>query len=935
MLLAAALALSLPLHFEPNRGQAPASARFVAGTSSYSLFLSDTGIGMQFPRGGALSMRIPATRPEAVDLLPGHSNYYAGADRSSWRTGVTQYARIQYRAVFPGIDLIVYGKLRQVEYDWIVAPGADPSAIHFSFAGGSRIRIDANGDLVLDTAAGEVRHRKPEIYQTVDGRTRHIDGHFVLARGEVRFRVGAYDKRLPLTIDPRLVYSVGFGGTGINVDFPQAHFQLDDTGAGIAVDASGNVYITGTTYSGDFPLVHSTSSNPTDVCTSNCSLQWTFVAKLSPDGSTLLYSTYIGSLIRGPLYQYLSPLPGGIAINPTTGATYITGETSGQNFPFTGQATTAGGMDAFVVELDANGSLVNSTLLGGGGDDAGTSIALGADGSLYLAGTTQSNNFPTTADALHTAPLTGATNLFLAKLDPSKLTPIYSTYLGPGTAPVVRPDSTGNAFVAASTTDTSWPTTSNVTQSQCAGATCADVVLLKVHSTGSQLLYATYFGGSGTETLGGLAVDQFGNAYLTGSTSSSDLPTTPGALQAKSNAPPSVPTTAAFVAKFDPTAKVVYATYLGGTRSDQGYAIAVDSGGNAYVGGQTTSVDFPIANAIQESLYNYICPGFTLSGTTPYYELYCASAGFLSVLNPSGAALQWSTYLGKGAVWAIALDAAGNVYATGDTIGPVASTLPPSKTATASVLKIAPASAGLQFPWNGIGNAASYNPGLPRAGGLATLFVQGLNVSGTVRGTGSPLPTELAGVSILVEGVAAPMLAVADIPGSGVQQINFQVPFETLDSGVVEVRYQGVSTFAIPQIVGPGIFLLSDGTPAIQHATDYSLVTPSNPATAGETIIVYLTGLGGVTPAVADGVPATGPANARFSFCSDNYVSAGTVQYAGLTPGAVGLYQMNIQLPNNLPSGNLSWYVYAPQCFGIPAAPDNVAKSNTVTIPIR
>ena len=290
-------------------------------------------------------------------------------------------------------------------------------------------------------------------------------------------------------------------------------------------------------------------------------MEWTFVAKLSPDGSTLLYSTYIGSSITGNAFQYPALLPGGIAINPTTGAAYITGESSGQNFPFTGQASAAGGMDAFVVELDANGSLVNSALFGGGGDDAGTSIALGSDGSLYLAGTTQSNNFPTTAGALHTAPVTGAGNIFVARLDPSKLTPIYSTYLGPATAPIVRPDSTGNAFVAASTTYASWPMTSGGTQSQCAGSTCADVVLLKIHSTGSQLLYATYFGGSETETLGGLAVDAAGNAYISGTTLSSDLPTTPGAFQTKNNAQPA-PAPTAFAAKFNPSANLIYATYL-------------------------------------------------------------------------------------------------------------------------------------------------------------------------------------------------------------------------------------------------------------------------------------------------------------------------------------------------------------------------------------
>jgi len=595
MLLAAAIALSIPLHFEPNQGQAPAPTRFVAAAPEYTLFLSDTAVTMRFQHSGTLTLNLPRARPEALDALPGRSNYYGGADRSTWRTNVPNYARARYGSVFPGVDLVIYGKSQQVEYDWVVAPGANPASIRFSFSGASRIRIDEAGDLVLDTPAGEVRHRKPYVYQSDAGHVRQIDGAFVLSRGVVRFHIGAYDKRLPLVIDPKLVFAAGFGGSGIPWDFPQDHTPLNDTGTGIAVDAAGNVYVAGTTFSWDFPQVNSKASGPTVRCSVNCVYRSTFVSKLSADGGTLLYSTYIAAPTgQTPAEEIGSPLPGGIALNPTTGNVYVTGTTDGENFPLSGPASTAGGMDAFVVELDTNGSLVASTLIGGSGDDAGTSIALGTDGSLYLAGTTQSSNFPTTAGAYGTTLVTSGQNIFLTKMDPAKLSTIYSTYLGPGASPVVVPDSSGNAYVAASTTYPSWTTTSGAAQTQCAGSPCADVILLKVNPAGSQLLYATYFGGSGTETLGGLAVDASGSAYISGTTQSTDLPTTSGAFQSTWNPDTNYDQpTAAFVTKFTPAAKLLYATYLAGTAYDRGYGLAVDSAGNAYLGGQTFVDRFP------------------------------------------------------------------------------------------------------------------------------------------------------------------------------------------------------------------------------------------------------------------------------------------------------------------------------------------------------
>jgi uncharacterized protein (TIGR03437 family) len=315
------------------------------------------------------------------------------------------------------------------------------------------------------------------------------------------------------------------------------------------------------------------------------------------------------------------------------------------------------------------------------------------------------------------------------------------------------------------------------------------------------------------------------------------------------------------------------------------------------------SPDFPLFRALQSTPYNVVCPVYQGSNfATPISDDDCAESGFLSVLNPSGAGLVWSTYLGSGSVDAVALDAAGNVYASGVGIS-VNST---ATFGSVGVLKIAPGGSPLDVSANAIVNAASYAPGLPLPGGLASVFLRGLNLSGPIIGNGSPLPTELAGVSILVGGVAAPILAVAPL-SSGMQQINFQVPFEST-SNVVEIRYQGSSTFAFPQTVGPGIFTLSDGTPAIQHSADYSPVTPSNPARPGEVIIVYATGLGQVSSPVASGVAPTGPdplpplvPECGYALEFGSLISSTSppllfhsIFYAGLVPGFVGLYQLNL-----------------------------------------
>jgi uncharacterized protein (TIGR03437 family) len=376
---------------------------------------------------------------------------------------------------------------------------------------------------------------------------------------------------------------------------------------------------------------------------------------------------------------------------------------------------------------------------------------------------------------------------------------------------------------------------------------------------------------------------------------------------------------------------LVYATYFGGGTADEVLGIAVDVSGNA---GGTYTPALPMLNAIEVGPANTPCETFNLglgpSGKPSIGEGYCSWAGFLGVLNPAGGALVWSTFLGTGSGYtgiaigeaslmaqprgpatAVTLDSAANVYVTGQRIGVGERIVVSSPTDIIGVVKIAPKGNPLQFPADGLTNGASFLPGLPAPGGLASLFLYGLSVSGTVIGTGDPLPTELEGVSIFVGGFPAPMLAVANIPVSnplGMQQINFQVPFETR-TNLVEVRYQGLSTFVLPQEAGPGIFTLADGSGAIQHASDYSLVTAANPAAPGETIVIYATGLGPVSTTVADGIPAPG-ADPVQQLCQPSSVMLGgtagnfggtpaNILYAGLAPGYVGIYQVmsNCRLP--------------------------------------
>jgi len=626
----------LPLSFEANRGQTAPQVKFLARGPGYTLFLTADAAVLSLARqktNAVLRMRLQGANARAsvtgADALPGKSNYFIGSDPSQWRTNVPTYAAVKYAAVYPGIDLVYHGNQRLLEYDFLVAPGADPQAIGIRFQGARKLTVNRDGALVIGLGGSEVIEPAPVVYQEIGGRRQAVAGRYVLrGRGRVGFSVPEYDRSQALVIDPTLVYSTYLGGSG------------GDSASGIAVDASGNAYVAGNTGSSDFPTTPGAFQTTYDVGGD------VFVTKLNAAGSALVYSTYLGVSDTGWAFG------NAIAVD-VSGNAYVAGSTTSSNFPTTPGAfqTTSGGgpYKAYVTKLNATGSaLVYSTYLGGSGDDEGNGIAVDALGSAYVTGDTASFNFPTTPGAFQTA-LLGSQAAFVTKLNTAGSAPVYSTYLGGsgwagGTAIAV--DVSGNAYVTGTATSPDFPTTPGALQTAYGGA--SETFVTKLNAAGSALVYSTFLGGSNGNSNGssGIAVDASDNAYVTGSTYSSNFPTTPGAFQTAYGGAWDV-----FVAKLNATGSALaYSTYLGGSAFDYGEGIAVDASGNAYVTGATPG-GFPITPGAFQTGYG----GGQFDA-------------FVSKLNASGSVLLYSTYLGgSGFDWGfgIAVDASGNAYVTG------------------------------------------------------------------------------------------------------------------------------------------------------------------------------------------------------------------------------------------------------------------------------
>jgi len=560
----------------------------------------------------------------------GMVNYFVGDDPTKWQINVPSYAAVHYHDLYPGIDLVYYGNQRELEYDFIVRPGADPKRIALRVQGAHRLELDARGDLLIHTSTGSFRHRKPLLHQEVDGVRRAISGgYMVTGANQFGFQVAEYDRRLPLIIDPVLVYSTYLGGSGY------------DSAQSIAVDTAGNAYVTGFTASLDFPVLPGAAEPAAgggfDV----------FVTKVNSLGNGFVYSTYLGG--RGDDCGL------GIAVD-AGGNAYVTGRTTSANFPTTRgvfQSTFGGTGDAFVTKLNPTGSaLVYSTYLGGGAEDFGAGIAVDVLGNAYVAGVSASLNFPTTPGAVQVAYGGGPTDAFVTKLNSTGTALLYSTYLGGSDVEHVggiAADAVGNAYVIGDGASPDFPTTSSAFQVKPAAG--GALFVTKLDPTGSSLVYSTHLGGTNTQFSGGIAVDATGHAYVTGHTRSVDFPTTAGAFQPTFGGTP--PFGDAFVTKLNPSGSgLVYSTYLGGSGDDHGFGIAVDVAGNAYLTGFTGSPNFPTTTGTLQSV------------------LHGAFDAFVTILNSTGTALAFSTYLGGGDFengLGIAVDAVGDVYVTGFT----------------------------------------------------------------------------------------------------------------------------------------------------------------------------------------------------------------------------------------------------------------------------
>ncbi len=636
---------SLPLAFEANRGQTAPEVRYLAHGQSYQLFLTNqeavltvlqpstaktksakgpslvTARMRRKPNAAVktsvLRMHLEGANPNAeiagTKLLPGKTSYFIGNDPKKWRTDIPSYEAVRYQGIYPGVDVLFYGRQQRLEYDFIVAPGADPKAIALSINGARKLELDSQGDVLMSVAGGKVALQKPVIYQEVNGERQEIAGNYTIANDhQIHFAVAPYDHTQPLTIDPVLNYSTYVGG------------ETFDQALGLALDAAGDAYITGLTTSTKFPQMNPISGTaPADLV----SLGTAFVTELNPTGTALIYSTYLGG--SGNAFGDEGFAIALDAASPPN--IYMTGFTGSSDFPLSttvlpfqgiAPASVTAESAAFVTELAPSASgtaqLAYSTYLGGDINDEAFGIAVDAGGKVYVVGVTQSTTFPKVGTQITPGQTsTGdAGNAFLSKFDPTVSgTPglLYSTYIGGSgagstflfgfadTALAVTVDVTAHAYLVGGTMSGDFPVAGTAIpgSTACGANGQGSAFITVVNTTAQTLTYSHCLSGNpGAEAafgvnLGtGVPAVATKIAYITGTTSSANFPITAGSIP-----PPGagVANGVAFVSLLNTlTGTLQYSTFLGGNNSDTGFSIASDSAGLAYVAGLTGSPDFPI-----------------------------------------------------------------------------------------------------------------------------------------------------------------------------------------------------------------------------------------------------------------------------------------------------------------------------------------------------
>jgi hypothetical protein len=642
----------LPLSFVPNTGQMDARVRYSAQSGGRSFYFTTREAVFSFAaKSKGLVLRLAFLDGNSRTAITGQKeaigkvHYIIGNDPSRWHTDLPAYGEIVYRDLWPGIDLLFRSDGGQLNYEFLVRPGAHVRDIRLAYRGAEKLSIDNAGNLIIHTSLGNITDTMPTSYQLMDGKRVPVASRFALqGRGSSKttygFAVGAYDASHSLVVDPGLVYSTYLGGTG------------DDGAEAIAVDSVGQAYIAGWTYSTDFPTTSGAYQRM------NKGSEDVFVTKLNSSGSALVYSTYLGGTSDEPYWS------ASIAVD-CAGYAYVAGTTLSPDFPTTPgayQTSFNGASDAFVTKLNRDGSgLVYSTLLGGSVNNGAyysDAVAVDSEGDAYVTGFTSSPDFPTTSGAYdRTDNGLGFDHAFVTKLNNSGTALMYSTYLG-GTneddATGIAVDRDGDAYVTGYTYSTDFPT-KNPYQPMNHGT--ANAFVTKLSGDGSELVYSTYLGGSGFDAGGAIAVDWSGKAYVTGDASSMNFPTTPGAFQTSYGGGADD----VFVSELNPSGTaLVYSTYLGGALDDYANAIAIDTAGQAYVTGFTNSTNFPTTPDAYDQTYN--------GDVVPAAYFY--GDAFVTKLNRAGTALIYSTYLGgtgDDLGLGIATDRARKVYVTGST----------------------------------------------------------------------------------------------------------------------------------------------------------------------------------------------------------------------------------------------------------------------------
>ncbi len=637
----------LPLRFEANRGQFDPAVRYAARGGGYDLLFTRDGASLRSGASKTVDISLPGANREApiegLNVLPARTNYLLGA-RANWHTDVPNFTRLQYSKVYPGIDLIYYGANNRLEYDFVLAPGADPAQIRMRFQGAGKLRVTPEGDLAYEGPDGVMVQKRPVIYQE-DGAGRHeIAGRYTLvSRDTVALRVNRYDRRRKLVIDPILSYSTYLGGS------------QNDQITSVQLGPKGLLYMCGSTETQDITAINGAYNN------FSAGLTDIFLAIIDPSqqgNGQLVYFSYLGgSGVDIPL---------ALAVDQN-GVAYMTGTTTSTDFPIAGNSVQTLGpatvTEAFVAAIDPSQygmvSLIYSTFLGGQtGANSGNAIALDSSGNIYVVGTTASSDFPVT-DTAYAGVLYGPSDAFLTELTIYSSTIIYSSYLGgenDDQGQGVAVAANGQVYLAITTDSNLFPLAGPAYNPNNSGGYDVAIALFDVTQSGtSSLVYSTYIGGSQNDVVRGVTLDPQGNLVITGYTLSRDFPVTSDAAQFSYGGNGDVFVVA--VNAMTPRAFLQYSTFLGGSDGDVGYAVATDPSGNIYVTGYTLSPDFPITSNAPQPQWGQ---GIDI---------------FLVKLKPhvSGpSALQYSTYLGGATVntgLALTVGPDGTAYAAGKTGG--------------------------------------------------------------------------------------------------------------------------------------------------------------------------------------------------------------------------------------------------------------------------